>query len=135
MFITRLSLPRRAFLRGVGISLGLPLLDAMVPALTAVAKTAAVPQRRLGFVYVPNGVIMEQWTPSASGAGFELTPIARHRLSAASGFWIISSGRPRLHRRPMCRRSRTRKMTASRTRSGNEWKSTDRIPRAPVVTR
>jgi len=49
----------------------------MLPALTAVARTAARPQRRLGFVYVPNGVIMEQWTPSAPGANFELTPILK----------------------------------------------------------
>ena len=77
MFITKVSLPRRTFLRGVGISLGLPLLDAMLPALTAVARTAARPQRRLGFVYVPNGVIMEQWTPSVPGTGFDLTPILK----------------------------------------------------------
>jgi hypothetical protein len=75
MFVTKMSLPRRAFLRGVGAAVALPLLDAMVPAFTAVAKTAAAPKRRLGFVYVPNGMIMEQWTPATVGHAFELTPL------------------------------------------------------------
>ena len=55
MFITKLSLPRRTFLRGMGATLALPLLDAMVPALTATAKTAANPPRRFGAVFVPMG--------------------------------------------------------------------------------
>jgi hypothetical protein len=75
MFVTRQSLPRRTFLRGAGAAVALPLLDAMVPAFTAIVKTAANPKRRLGFVYVPNGMIMEQWTPAASGHNFELTPL------------------------------------------------------------
>ena len=75
MFVTRRSLPRRTFLRGAGAALALPLLDAMVPAFTAVVKTAANPQRRLGFVYIPHGVIMDQWTPARAGAGVELTTI------------------------------------------------------------
>ena len=74
MFITKLSLPRRTFLRGVGATVALPFLDAMVPALTATAKTAANPPRRWGAVFFPNGAIMEQWTPAATGAGFELSP-------------------------------------------------------------
>src|SRR5438093_3158896 len=53
MFITRIALPRRTFLRGMGVTLGLPLLDAMVPALSAVADTPARPVRRVGFVYLP----------------------------------------------------------------------------------
>ena len=59
MIVTKMSLPRRTFLRGVGAALALPLLDAMVPALTASAKTAANPVRRLGVIYVPNGMAME----------------------------------------------------------------------------
>ena len=55
MFITKLSLPRRTFLRGLGVTLALPLLESMVPALTATAKTAANPQRRFGAVFVPLG--------------------------------------------------------------------------------
>jgi hypothetical protein len=77
MFITKLSLPRRTFLRGVGAAVALPFLDAMAPALTAIAKTAASPQRRLGFVYVPNGAIMEQWTPATSGRDFAFSPLLK----------------------------------------------------------
>ena len=58
MMITRMALPRRAFLRGAGATLALPLLDAMVPALTAFAKTPAQSVSRLGFIYVPNGAVM-----------------------------------------------------------------------------
>jgi len=77
MFITKRSIPRRTFLRGVGVGVALPLLDAMVPALTAVAQTAAKPQLRVGFVYIPHGVIMREWTPAAAGPGFEFTPILK----------------------------------------------------------
>ena len=58
MIVTKKALPRRTFLRGVGVTLALPLLDAMVPALTVTARTAANPVRRLGFIYCPNGVSM-----------------------------------------------------------------------------
>ena len=77
MFVTKRSIPRRAFLRGVGVGVALPLLDAMVPAFTAVAQTAARPQLRVGFVYIPHGVIMREWTPAGAGAGFEFTPILK----------------------------------------------------------
>ena len=75
MVITKMSLPRRTFLRGVGATLALPLLDAMVPALSAVAKTPASPVGRLGVIYVPNGMAMEYWTPKAEGTAFEITPV------------------------------------------------------------
>ncbi|MDA1094357.1 MAG: DUF1552 domain-containing protein [Acidobacteria bacterium] len=68
MIITKMSLPRRTFLRGMGTALALPLLDAMVPAATALAQTAASPTKRLGFIYIPNGANMGRWTPSAEGA-------------------------------------------------------------------
>src|SRR6187397_2845571 len=74
MFITRKAIPRRAMLQGLGASLALPLLDAMVPSLTALQRTAATPITRFGVMYVPNGMVMEQWTPAAEGVGFELTP-------------------------------------------------------------
>ena len=61
----------------MGAALGLPLLDSMVPALTAVAQTAANPKARLGFVYIPHGVIMDDWTPTTAGAGFAFTPILK----------------------------------------------------------
>jgi hypothetical protein len=75
MFITKMLLPRRTVLRGIGAAVALPLLDAMVPALSAMAKTAAAPVRRLGVVYVPNGMAMQYWTPPSEGSGFEITPI------------------------------------------------------------
>ena len=67
MFIAKLALPRRTFLRGLGATIGLPLLEAMVPAMTAVARTAAAPVPRLGFIYHPMGTIYDQWTPSREG--------------------------------------------------------------------
>jgi hypothetical protein len=76
MFITKKSLSRRQVLRCLGTALSLPLLDAMVPALTAVAQVAK-PVRRLGFVYVPNGAIMPHWTPAITGGRFELSRILR----------------------------------------------------------
>ncbi|HZM94063.1 MAG TPA: DUF1552 domain-containing protein, partial [Vicinamibacterales bacterium] len=77
MFVTRKHLPRRTFLKGVGVSLALPLLDSMIPARTLLAQTAAKPLPRLGFVYVPHGAIMDKWTPATEGAGFEFTPILK----------------------------------------------------------
>jgi hypothetical protein len=73
MFITRTALSRRTMLRGLGAAIGLPLLDAMVPAATALAQTAAVPPRRFGFMYIPHGADMGSWTPAASGK-LELSP-------------------------------------------------------------
>ena len=75
MTVTRKALSRRTVLRGIGTAVALPLLDAMVPALTAVQKTAAAPVRRLGVVYHPNGVIYENWLPKGSGRDFTLSPI------------------------------------------------------------
>src|SRR5688500_8462289 len=72
MFITKKALHRRTFLRAMGTAMALPMLDAMVPALSGKALT---PTRRLGFVYIANGVIQNQWNPATTGAGFELTPI------------------------------------------------------------
>jgi len=77
MFITKKHIPRRTFLRGVGATLALPLLDAMVPARTLLAQTAANPQRRLGFVYFPNGAVMDQWIPAQSGSNIQLSPILK----------------------------------------------------------
>ena len=74
MIITKKALLRRTFLRGMGASLALPLLDAMVPAMTALAATTANPVRRLGFVYVPMGAHIPQWTPPGSGRLTELSP-------------------------------------------------------------
>ena len=75
MIITRKALPRRTVLRGLGASLALPLLDGMVPAFAALRKTAAAPVKRLGVVYVPNGMMMNHWTPSSEGSGFDLPTV------------------------------------------------------------
>ncbi len=77
MFVTKRSLPRRTFLRGLGATVALPLLDAMVPSFTALAQTPANPRTRFGAVFVPNGAIMESWTPSGVGSGFEFSPILK----------------------------------------------------------
>jgi Protein of unknown function (DUF1552) len=73
MFVTKTSLPRRSFLRGLGATFALPLLDAMTPAFAATAK--AIP--RLGFMYIPNGVNLAQWTPVGSGTDFAFSPTLR----------------------------------------------------------
>ena len=84
MFITKKHLSRREVLRNAGVALGLPFLDAMVPAATALAQTAAAPKLRTGFFYMPHGAVMhntshgaamDKWTPSGSGADFTLSPI------------------------------------------------------------
>ena len=69
-FITRKHLSRRTVLRGAGVALALPLLDAMIPAATALADTAAAPKIRLGFIYFPHGAVMERWTPPTTGRDF-----------------------------------------------------------------
>ena len=84
MFITKKHISRRSVLKGAGVALGLPFLDAMVPAHTALAQTAAAPKLRVGFFYMPHGAVMyntshgaamDKWTPSGSGANFKLSPI------------------------------------------------------------
>ena len=83
-YITRKHLSRRTVLRGGGgVAMALPFLGAMVPACTALAKTAAAGKPRLGFVYFPHGAVMDLWTPKGEGSEFELSPIlsplAKHR--------------------------------------------------------
>ncbi len=91
MIITKKAIPRRTVLRGVAATLALPLLDGMVPALTAVAKTPARPVTRFCTVYVPNGIIMEAWTPAVEGSAFEFTPILKP-LEAFRGHLTVVSG-------------------------------------------
>ncbi|HUK35648.1 MAG TPA: DUF1552 domain-containing protein, partial [Vicinamibacterales bacterium] len=91
MIVIRKTLSRRTMLRGMGTAVALPLLDAMVPALTALAQTAAAPVRRLGVVYHPNGVIYQNWLPKGVGRDFELSrvlaPLApfRDQLTVVTG--------------------------------------------------
>jgi len=77
MFIHKMAIPRRTVLRGMGATLALPLLDAMVPALTQTVKTAANPPKRFGAVFVPLGERPGYWTPATSGSNFEFTPILK----------------------------------------------------------
>ena len=74
-FITKKAVARRTFLKGVGASLALPLLDAMIPAATAASKTAATPVRRLGYVFMPMGCDQSRWTPRSEGNLDKLSPI------------------------------------------------------------
>ena len=90
MVITKAHLPRRTFLRGMGVTLALPLLDAMVPALTAQAP-ATRPIRRFGAVYLPHGNLLSQWTPATTGPGYEMTPILSP-LAAFRDQMVVVSG-------------------------------------------
>src|SRR5258706_14041858 len=72
-----MHLSRRSVLRGLGAAIALPLLDSMVPALTAIANTAAAPIRRLGVFYVPNGMSMPYWFPKTEGPLLEMPPTLR----------------------------------------------------------
>src|SRR5437870_420098 len=74
MIVTKKAISRRAMLRGIGTAVALPLLDAMVPSLTAAQNTAAKAVRRFGVVYHPNGVIYDKWLPKGEGAAFEFSP-------------------------------------------------------------
>jgi hypothetical protein len=74
MIVTKMALPRRTFLRGLGVTVALPLLDAMVPAMSALAATPARPVRRLGYVYIPMGMNPVPWTPRGEGRLTELSP-------------------------------------------------------------
>jgi hypothetical protein len=83
MFITKKYLDRRTVLKGAGAAIALPLLDAMIPASTALSATAAKPLPKLGFIYFPHGAVMAEWSPKATGKDFEipkiLEPAAKHR--------------------------------------------------------
>jgi hypothetical protein len=97
MFITKKHLSRRTVLRGLSATVALPLLDAMVPARTALAQTAAAPALRFGTIYVPHGVIMDAWMPKQVGADFEmpliLTPLEslRPHINIVSGLYSEGS--------------------------------------------
>jgi hypothetical protein len=112
MFITKKHLSRRTFLRAGGVTVGLPLLSAMVPAATALAQTAAAAKPRLGFFYLPHGAIMDntrygkemnRWTPDVVGKDFDLKPIlepfARHKshMTVISGLGNRPAESPSVH--------------------------------------
>ena len=91
MFITKKHLSRRTVLRSLGASISLPLLDAMIPAATALAQTPAAAKPRVAFVYFPHGAVMDQWTPGKDGADFDFPQILKplepfkNRLTVISG--------------------------------------------------
>jgi hypothetical protein len=101
MIISKKAIPRRTVLRGLGSMLALPLLDSMMPALSAMQKTAARPINRFGVMYVPNGMIMKNYLPLTEGAAYELTPTLsalapfREHVLVVSGLECIPTpGRP-----------------------------------------
>ena len=91
MQIRKMHLPRRTFLRGLGTAVALPVLDAMVPSFTALAKTAATPQKRFGAVYIPHGAIMERYTPAKAGTGFDFTPILKPLQPFKDNLVVVSN--------------------------------------------
>lgn len=91
MFVSKKALSRRTMLRGMGATLALPLLDAMVPALTATVKTAAAPTRRFGAIFVPMGERPSHWTPATTGVGFELSPILKPLEPFRDSMIVVSS--------------------------------------------
>ncbi len=87
MMVFKKSIPRRTFLRGAGAALALPLLDSMVPAFAAAAR----PVLRLGFVYCPNGMIMQQWRPATEGRDYALTPILEPLAPFREDFLVLGN--------------------------------------------
>ncbi len=95
MFITKKHLDRRTLLRGMGASVALPLLDAMIPAATALAQTAAAPKVRMGFVYFPHGAVTQHWSPAKTGTDFQMTKILEPAEKYRSSMTIVSGLRNR----------------------------------------
>src|SRR5215813_4897984 len=91
MFITKKHLSRRTVLKGAGVSLALPLLDAMIPASTLLAQTAAVSSPRLGFIYFPHGALQDEWTPKQTGRDFEF-PFILEPLKPLREYVTVVSG-------------------------------------------
>src|SRR5437867_10641010 len=91
MIITKKVISRRKMLRGMGAMLALPMLDGMVPALSALGKAPGKPINRFGVMYVPNGMIMNKWTPVQDGAAFELTPTLASLAPYRDHFLVLSN--------------------------------------------
>jgi hypothetical protein len=90
MFISKKHLSRRAVLKGAGAAVALPLLDAMVPAHTALAQTAAARTLRFGTIYIPHGAIMDVWMPKTVGTGFELPVILKPLEGLREHFNVVT---------------------------------------------
>ncbi|MDY6983968.1 MAG: DUF1552 domain-containing protein, partial [Pseudomonadota bacterium] len=91
MFITKKHLSRRTLLKGAGAAISLPLLDAMIPAGTALAQTAAAPNTRLAYIYFPHGAVMKYWVPQQTGTGFTYSPILKP-LESLNDYVTVVSG-------------------------------------------
>ncbi len=100
MMITKKFVPRRTFLRGLGVTMALPFLDAMVPAFAATRNSAAQPAMRLGFVYVPCGIIMDRWTPTTEGRDFAFGPIMKP-LEPFREQMVVMSGLAHINGNPL----------------------------------
>src|SRR5678816_4302925 len=91
MFLTKKHLSRRTVLKGAGVAISLPLLDAMIPAGTALANTAAAVQPRIGFVYVPHGAVEKFWIPKGTGKDFEFSRILKPMESVRDHVTVITN--------------------------------------------
>ena len=90
MNITRKHLLRRTFLKGMGTAIALPMLDAMVPAMASIRDASAKAPVRLSFVYVPNGIVMKDWTPKATGKDFEFTRLLKPLEAFREDLFVLS---------------------------------------------
>ncbi len=90
-FLTKKYLPRRTFLRGMGVTLALPLLDSMIPAGTALVRTAALPKSRFCGIYIPHGATMDKWTPATEGSGFAFTETLKPLEKLRDRITIVSN--------------------------------------------
>jgi hypothetical protein len=95
MYLRKKHLSRRTLLRGAGAAVALPLLDAMIPAGTALAQTAAAPTPRFGFVYFPHGAVQDRWQPAATGTGFEFSEILKPLEPYRDSLTVVSGLRNR----------------------------------------
>jgi hypothetical protein len=91
MMIRKKAIPRRTMLRGLGVTVALPFLDGMMPALSALAQTPAARAQRFGFIYVPHGSIMREWTPAQEGSNFEFSPILKPLESFREHVTVLSN--------------------------------------------
>jgi hypothetical protein len=90
-FITKKYIPRRTFLRGMGVTLALPLLDSMIPAGTPLVRTAALPKSRFCGIYIPHGATMDKWTPATEGSGFAFTETLKPLEKLRDRITIVSN--------------------------------------------
>jgi hypothetical protein len=90
MFITKKHLSRRTVIKGMGVTFGLPLLDAMIPAGTALAATAAKATPYLACIYIPHGAVQDNWQPTATGTNYEMSPILKPLEPFRSHLTIVS---------------------------------------------